>query len=81
MLAMGEHGGDRRFTWFRPLECNTLRPRENENCIVVCCSSTGLALGCLESGLRILKFVAAFYSTRLQRLHCVLGPDRWLQAG
>jgi hypothetical protein len=24
------------FTWFGPPECNTLRPRENGNCIAVC---------------------------------------------
>jgi hypothetical protein len=76
MLAMGEHGRDRRFTWFKPSECNTLRPRENESCIAVCCSSIGLALGCPEVGLSILTFTVAFYITRLQRLHCDLRPDR-----
>jgi hypothetical protein len=81
MLAMGEHGGDRRFMWFGPPERNTLRPRENGSCIIVCCSSVGLALGYPEFGLRILTSVVAFYSTRLQRLHYDLRPDRWPQGG
>jgi hypothetical protein len=74
---MGEHGGDERFTWFGPLERNTLRPRENESCIVACCSSVGLALGCPQFGLPILTSAAAFYSTRVHRLHYDLGPNRW----
>jgi hypothetical protein len=81
MLTIGEHGGDERFTWFGSSERNTLRPRENESCIAVCCSSVGLALGCPEFGLPILTSVAALYSTRLQWLHCDLGPDRWPQSG
>jgi hypothetical protein len=46
---MGEHGGDEEFMWFGLPERNTLRPRENGNCIAVCCSSVGLALGDLGS--------------------------------
>jgi hypothetical protein len=35
----------RGFIWFRSLERNTLRLRENESCcIIVCCSSLGLKL-------------------------------------
>jgi hypothetical protein len=44
---MGEHGGDEEFTRFRPSEHNTLHPWENGSCIVVCCSSVGLALGAM----------------------------------
>jgi hypothetical protein len=40
----------RGFTWFGPLQRNTLRPRKNGSCIAVCYSSVGLAL--LELGLR-----------------------------
>jgi hypothetical protein len=65
MLAMGEHGGDERFMWFGPLEHNTIRPRENESYIVMCCSSVGLALGCPGFSLSILTSAAFFYSTRL----------------
>jgi hypothetical protein len=46
---MGEHGGDDRFMWFRSLECNTLRIRENGSCITVCCSSVDLVPGVLGS--------------------------------
>jgi hypothetical protein len=60
MLAMGEHGGDRRFMWFGPPERNTLHPQENESYITVCCSSVGLALHCPKFHMRILTFVAAF---------------------
>jgi hypothetical protein len=77
MLAMGEHGGDEGFTWFRPSECNNIRPRENDSCIVVCSSSIGLTLGCLGFSLSILTSVAIIYSSRLQWLHCgprVVGP-------
>jgi hypothetical protein len=77
MLAMEEHDGDERFMWFEPPERNTLRPRENESCITVCCSSVGLALGCPGFSLSILMSIATFYIIRLQWLHCDLGPDRW----
>jgi hypothetical protein len=66
MLAMGEHGGDKRFMWFGPLERNTLCTWENESYIVVYCSSVGLALGCPEFSLSILTSAATFYSTRLK---------------
>jgi hypothetical protein len=81
MLAMGEHGGDEEFMWFRPPERNTLRPRENGSFIAVCCSSVGLALGCLGFSLSILTSVAAFYGSRLHRLDRDLGYDRWPQGG
>jgi hypothetical protein len=81
MLAMGEHDGDKRFTWFGPPECNTLYPWENESYIAVCCSSVGLALGCPGFSLSILTSTAAFYSSRQKRLHYDLGPDRWPQSG
>jgi hypothetical protein len=45
----------RGFTWFRLSERNTIRPRENESCIAVCCSSVGLALS--ELGLNLPKRV------------------------
>jgi hypothetical protein len=63
---MGEHGADEGFLWIRLLECNTLHPRENGSCIVVCYSSIGLALGYLGFSLIILTSAAAFYSSRLQ---------------
>jgi hypothetical protein len=44
-VSYKKHSGDERFTWFRPPERNTLRPRENENCIAVCCLSVGFTLG------------------------------------
>jgi hypothetical protein len=78
-VSYREHGGDKRFTWFRPPERNTLCTWENESCIIVCCSSVGLALGCPEFSLSILTSTATFYSIRLKRLHCDLGPDRWPQ--
>jgi hypothetical protein len=78
---MGEHGGDEGFMWFRLPERNTLRPQENESCIAVCCSSIGLALGCLGFSLSILTSTIAFYSSRLQRLHYDLGPDSCPQCG
>jgi hypothetical protein len=81
MLAMGEYGGDERVTWFKLSEHNTLCPRENESYIAVRYSSVGLALGCLEFGLSILTSTTTFYSTRLQRLHSDLGPNRWPQGG
>jgi hypothetical protein len=81
MLAMGEHGGDKGFTWFRLPERNTLRPRENESCIAVCCSSIGLALVVFGSVPPILTSAVAFYSTRLQWLHCDLRADKWSQSG
>jgi hypothetical protein len=81
MLAIWKHGGDKRFTLFGPPERNTLRPWENGSCITVCCSNVGLALGCPGFRLSILTFATAFYSTRPQRLHCDLGPDRWPQGG
>jgi hypothetical protein len=81
MLAMGEHGGDEGFTWFGLSECNNLRPLKNMSCITVYCSSVGLALGCLGFSLSILMSIIVFYSSRLQRLHCDLGPDRWPQGG
>jgi hypothetical protein len=65
MLAMGKHDGDEGFTWFEPPERNILRPQENESYITVCCSSIGLALGCLGFSLSILTFVVAFYRSRL----------------
>jgi hypothetical protein len=74
MLAMGEHDEDERFTWFRPPERNTIRPRKNESCIAVCCLSIGLTLGCPGFSLSILTSVAAFYSSRLHRLHCDIEP-------
>jgi hypothetical protein len=77
MLAMGEHGGDERFTWFGPSERNTLCLRENESCILMCCSSVGLALGFPGFSLSILTSAATFYSSRLQQLHCALGSDKW----
>jgi hypothetical protein len=77
MLAIGEHGEDERFMWFELSDRNTLHPQENESCIVVYCSSVGLALGCPMFRLSILTSVATFYTTRLQRLHYDLGPDRW----
>jgi hypothetical protein len=66
----------RMFTLFRPSEHNTLRPQENGSCITVCYSSIGLALVCPEFGLSIPMSTVIFYSTRLQWLHCDLGPDR-----
>jgi hypothetical protein len=57
-------------------ERNTLRLWENGSCIAVCYSSVGLALGYSGFSLSILTSVATFYSTRLQRLQCDLGPDR-----
>jgi hypothetical protein len=77
MLAMRKYGGDEGFTWFRPPERNTLRPRENESYITVCCSSVGLALGCPGLSLSILTSTTTFYSSGLQWLHCDLGLDRW----
>jgi hypothetical protein len=64
MLAMGEHGGDERFKWLEPPERNTLCPRENGSCIIVCCSSISLALACPGFSLSILTSIVAFYSTR-----------------
>jgi hypothetical protein len=81
MLVVGEHSGDERFMWFGPPERNTLHLWENGSCIAVCCSSVCLALGFPEFGLSILTSVAAFYSTRLQWLHCDLGSDKWPQGG
>jgi hypothetical protein len=78
---MEEHDGDKRFTWFEPPEHHTLHLRENRSCITVRWPSVGLALGCPRLSLSILTSVAAIYSTRLQLLHCDLGPDRWLQDG
>jgi hypothetical protein len=78
---MAEHGGDEGFTWFRPPECNTLRPRKNGSCIALCCSSIGLTLGVLGSVPPIMVSVVAFYSTRMQRLHCDLRPDWWTHGG
>jgi hypothetical protein len=48
-VSYGEHSGDEGFTWFGPLERNTLRPRENVSYIAVCYSNIGLALGALDS--------------------------------
>jgi hypothetical protein len=76
MLAMVEHGGDERFMWFGLPERNTLCPQDNGLCIVVCCSSVGLALGCLGFSLSILTSAVTFYSTSLQLLYSDLGPDR-----
>jgi hypothetical protein len=81
MLTMGEHGGNEGFTWFGPAERNILCPRENGGYIALCCSSVSLALGVLGSVPPILTSVVAFYSTRLQRLHCDIRPDRWPQGG
>jgi hypothetical protein len=78
---MEKHGGDEGFTWFGPPERYTLRPRENGGCIAVYCSSVGLALDGLGFSLSILTSVAAFYSSRLQRLHYDLGLNRWPQGG
>jgi hypothetical protein len=68
MLAMGKHSGDERFTWFGPPELNTLCQRENESCIVVCCSNVGLAFGCPmfslpELGLRATSLVLVSCNT------------------
>jgi hypothetical protein len=49
MLAMGEYSGDKRFMWFGPPECNTLHPRENGSCIIVCYSNIAWLLVALGS--------------------------------
>jgi hypothetical protein len=74
MLAMGLHDGDEGFTWFGPPERNTLRPRENGSCIIVCSSSVGLALGYLGFNLIILTSTTTLYSSRPQRV------TSWLKA-
>jgi hypothetical protein len=63
--------------WFGPPEHNTLRPQENESCIVVCCFSVCLDL----NGLADSSACMAFYSSRPQQVQCDPVPDRWPQGG
>jgi hypothetical protein len=49
MLAMGEHSRDARFTWLRPSEHNTLRPRENGSCILCVAQAMARLLVALSS--------------------------------
>jgi hypothetical protein len=49
MLAMGEHSGDERFAWLRPLEHNTLHPRENGSCILCVAQAMAWLLVALSS--------------------------------
>jgi hypothetical protein len=47
--------------------------------VILQCDVQALAwlLVALGFNLSILTSAATFYSSRLQRLHCDLGPDRW----